>query len=132
MDAETFLAGAGSQNEVDYDGEMIILATTAVAGSSVVWTPSRDGFILGYRCNLASGFAIGINVDLPAVAGLPADGSVTIGLIDWTTGTIASVQMQTAMKIPFVANDAIRVRIQGASKAVVQLYVGYPKQPVSV
>lgn len=130
-DAKTLvgLAGPGSDDEMNYDGEMILLATTSIAQSTCSWTVPRDGFILGWRSNLTSGFAIAVNIDPPVVTALPGDGSVTTNLVAYVGATVNNQMMQAAFRFPLKALDVVKIKTGSASKLVIELYVGYPIAP---
>lgn len=127
-DAQT-LVGLLASSDMNYDGEFVILATSNVADSTAAWTASRDGFVLGWRANLSSGFAIAINADPPHVVANPSAGTVLTGVIAYVGSAVNSQLMQTAMMIPFIAGDVIKIKTGSATQLVVELYLGYPKIP---
>lgn len=126
-EAQAILALGIFKSDMDYDGEMIVLATSNVANSTVAWTAQRDGFIFGFRSNLSSGFAAGINVDLPSTASNPAGGTVQTGLIDWTSSATQRDLINSPMMFPFKTGDSVKFRTLAATSLYVQLYVGYPR-----
>jgi hypothetical protein len=128
VDARTLVSLPGV-TDMNYEGEFVILATSNVADSTATWTASRDGFVLGWRANLSSGFAIALNADPPHVVGNPTAGTVLTGVIAYVGATVNSQLMQSAMMIPFKLNDVIKIKTGSASQLVVELYLGYAKIP---
>lgn len=115
-------------DEVDYRCEVVVMATSNTANSTVEYIAPRDGFILGWMTNLASGFVIGVNADLPSSAANPPAGTVRTGLVAWITASIARDDFKGPMKVAFRANDHIQIRTLNATSLFAHLFLGYPQQ----